>query len=315
MDTFLTKKNFLIVASVLIFLGLLLLFVKIYNVKKTTFQKEKNAQNLLKQSRNALKPTEVQGILKYISVLHSPDTDTEKKIEVLKELKKISFDETQDKRVRLVAGEQVTGSFFNYGMSLAASFSGSTTDPLVIEREVYTYAKYINKLGDTPLNSLFTAYIGLRFYPEEMNKEIVSNLLKSSIAISPSNKSACGVLSKRASVIYLSSKNVNTDVSKEFGSYYTNFEKAFEVCKDQKNSLVAFMWLAAISDIGSSQEEFQKANDLVTLIIKDTSDANPLVSNLKKSYFPKNKEPDTVSIVERLRSKYPKFDTFIKSIK
>lgn len=307
------KNIFLILICLFTFSGLLFLALKLYGIKKIASQKENSVQNTIKQ--NTIKPEQVRGLLQNLNELNAPETSLEKKIQILKEFKTISLDQTLDKKIRLVAGEQVTASFFNHGMSLGSSFSSSTTDPLLIEREVYAYAKYLNTLGATPLNSLLTAYIGLRFYPDEMSKDIVSNLLKSSIESSGSAQPRCSTLSKRASVIYLASKNIRTDVSEEFGNYYANFEKAFEICKDQKNSLVAFMWLAAISDIGDSKEELQKANELVTLITKDTSDANPLVSNLKKSYFPENKEPDTVSIVERLRSKYPKFDTFIKSIK
>lgn len=246
--------------------------------------------------------------------IFSPAVTTEEKIEAIKKLKALSLDETKDVGVRLYAGQAVVSTFFEYGITLHSGFS----DKVFSERDIYEYAKNLNTLGDSVWNSLLTAYIGLNFYSNEIDKKFVSDLLLSNqraiAKYGTSNK--CYQGSKIGSVIYLSQKNVHTDVSKEFGNYYDTFNNTFEsVCSENQKPLIGFMWLAAISDIGKTETENKKAKELISIITKDTSKNSALVQNLRSSYFATPQEPDTVAIVNRLVSKYPEFKVFIEKIK
>lgn len=238
----------------------------------------------------------------------------EQKILAIKSLKELSLDESAEVGVRATAGQMVVGTFFNYGMALSKGFSTTTPN----ERDIYNYAKYVSTLGDSERNSLLTAYIGLRFYDKEETKESITELLHSYQRYVKNNSSSnpCGNGSKFASVIYLSQKSKHADVSEEFGDYYSNFEKTInDACHGDGKILPEFMWLAAISDIGTTQKEYKKGMELVTLVTKDISQDSPLVKNLRSSYFVNNKEPDTESIVTRLISTSPAFATFIETIK
>ncbi len=317
MDFFINKQRTIIVISstfAILIIALLVMFIHRNNLNKKIGSTTKETPQPTNSSL-ALKE-----VLTKRDTLRSSSSSLIEKTAAIRELKKISLEESYPKHLRQLSGELVTSNFFNYGMTLTDGFlSASTPDEQKkdVERQIYEYSKYVNTLGDGPLNPLLTAYIGLRFYPEEMDAKTVSGLLNSSIRYTDNSKSykPCPILSKRASVIYLASKNKNTNVNAEFGDYYSNFEKAYNACKDDKNSLVTFMWVAAISDIGTTAKEKDKANQLIAIITNDTTSANPLVVNLKSSYFTEPQEPDTVSIVRRLQSKYPKFDLFIKNIK
>jgi hypothetical protein len=271
-------------------------FLKNLDDKKTTVTKQINSQY-------------------YILNSTSTNYTKEDKIVAVKTLKDISHDETLDREVRVMAGQKVVGTFFNYGANLTEGFSTSSE---FSEREVYEYAKYVATLGGSGRNDLLTAYIGLRFYDKEQTKESVTALIHSYQKYIDKNgeNNICGDRSKLASVIYLSQKSGHTDVSNEFGDYYTNFEKAFNAdCSQDGKVMVAFMWLAAVSDIGNSPKENKKAQELLTLVTKDTSNNSSLVRNLKQSYLSEIKEPDTVSIVERLVLKYPEFKVFVDALR
>jgi hypothetical protein len=245
--------------------------------------------------------------------LLSPQTTLEQKKVALKSLKDISLDETQSSLMRVDAGETVVSSFFHYGASIADGFSDKPFD----EREVFEYAKYISTLGNSGRNSLLTAYIGLRFYSSEIDKEFVAQHLRTYNKYVQENGSiyGCPTQSKFSSILYLASKNAHTDVSSEFGDYYSSFEEIYERCQDESKMIVAFMWLAAIADIGNTEKEAAKAEELLSYIIRDTSDNSPIVQNLRYSYFVPVQEPDTVEMVNLLSSKYPKFKEFIETIK
>lgn len=265
----------------------------------------------------ALKNNSSTIMIKNLSIIDSTSTQysIEEKTEAIKVLKDLSLDESVQKGVRVISGEKVVSNFFNSGVIHAKGFSTSTD---FNEKEVYEYAKYINSLGGTGRNNLLAAYIGLRFYDNEETRESISSSLHSYQEYVKKNgdTNACGNGSKFASVIYLSQKSKHADVSDEFGDYYTNFEKVYSTqCGEDRKPLVAFMWLAAISDIGSSTKENDKARELLSVVTKDTTDSSRLVRNLKQSYFVQNKEPDTASIVERLVIKYPEFKDFIERIK
>jgi hypothetical protein len=251
-------------------------------------------------------------ILKATSTVYTQ----EQKIEAVKALKELSYDESASKELRLVAGEQVVNTFFNHGVTLSKGFTTASTSQ---EREIYEYAKYLNTLGDSERNSLLAAYIGLRFYDTEETQESIKNLLLSHKRYVEKNGASnpCGNGSKFASVIYLSQKSKHADVSEEFGDYYSNFERTIDMyCTSTSSKIVpSFMWLAAITDIGSTEKENKKANELVRFITSDVSENSPLVRNLRSSYFSEQKEPDTVSIVERLLSMSAMFSDFIKNIK
>lgn len=255
-------------------------------------------------------------VIKNVAILDSTSTEytIEEKINALRFLKNHSTDEKVNKVVRVKSGEKVVDSFFNNGTVLSKGFTKSDN---FNEREVYEYAKYIDSLGGTGRNSLLIAYIGLRFYDNEETKESISKLLRSFQEYTSKNgdTNACGNGSKFASVIYLSQKSKHADVSNEFGDYYTNFERVYNSqCSEDKRVMVAFMWLAAISDIGNSEKENQKAKELLSVVTRDSSEKSRLVRNLKLSYFSQVKEPDTVSIVERLVAKYPEFKVFIENL-
>ncbi len=247
------------------------------------------------------------------NLLYGASTTIAEKIDVVKGLTEISKDESLDNALRVNAGELVTGTFFDFGVKLADGFSENPFS----EREVFEYAQYVNSLGDSPRNSLLTAYIGLRFYSDEIDSEFVRSMIlshkRSFEQFGESN--SCGNNSKLGSVLYLSEKVGFEDITKEFGDYYTQFEHTFTtICSAERKNLVGLMWLAALSDIGNTPKETIKAQELVTLITQDTTNTSRLVKNLKHSYFSTEQEPDTVSIVERLVAKYPEFKTFIETI-
>lgn len=244
--------------------------------------------------------------------LYATSTKVEDKIKIIKNLKEVSLDETKDKDTRIVAGQAVVGNFFDFGISLSEGFSPQGFS----EREIYEYAKHINTLGDSGRNSLLTAYIGLRFYSNEIDKNFIAELIRSHKRYAEKNgRVTCGEASKLSSVLYMSKKSPHTDVTPEFGDYYASFKNAFEnVCPVERRTVVGFMWLAAISDIGTSEIEESRAKWLLTYITRDTTEKSELVRNLKASYFGSTQEPDTVSIVERLMVKYPEFKVFIESI-
>lgn len=247
-------------------------------------------------------------------IISSRTTSIEDKISALKSLKEISLDESNDSLVRIDAGEAVVSSFFDHGTTLSSGFSEEKDFD---ERDIYEYAKIINSLGDSQRNSLLTAYIALRFYSNEVDKDFVSRLLNSHLNYLSKYgiTSPCSDTSKFASVVYLSQKNAHTDVSDEFGDYFDLFDKAFSNCKELNKVNMGFMWLAAISDIGTSSIEQEKAQELVEYITRDTSDNSALVRNLKRSYFTQIPEPDTETIVKRLVEMYPEFDLFIETIR
>ena len=91
------------------------------------------------------------------------------------------------------------------------------------------------------------------------------------------------------------------------------FSTGIVKCQEKNKSLVAFMWLAAISDSSSTDANTLKSKELLELITRNKSDIDALVINLKQSYFTKNREPDTESIVIRLVEKYPEFASYIAS--
>lgn len=270
----------------------------------------------LKSTDKVNKPVESSSsfFLSQVELLYSEETDIATKVKALKSLKELSFDEEKSSAFRVLAGETVVKNFFDFGMILSEGFS----EKPFTEREIYEYAKYLNTLDDSERNSLLTAYIGLRFYPEEMTRESVSELLHSHQRyMKRINRDSfdCSGMSKFSSVIYLSQKNSWTDVSQEFGDYYQNFDNTFNQCSFfPRRDMIAFMWLAALSDIGNSPKEIEKSQELVTFLTDKKTDTTALKKNLKYSYFVQNPEPDTVSIVQRLISKYPAFKEFIENI-
>ncbi len=248
--------------------------------------------------------------------LYSFNDSSQSKVEVIKELKDVSLDTKINTKTRLLAGTVVVGSFFDFGMQLEKGFSPNS----FTEREIYEYSKQINSLGNSKTD-LLTAYIGLTFYPQEMTAESVSSLLRSYQEYAKNLSSTdtdCSGESKFASVLYLSQKNNLTPVIDEFGNYFDAFERADNLCRTnrKKNVFRQFMWLAALSDIGKSSREEEKAQEIVQFLI----DKENLVSKatlsqyLKNSYFASKKEPDTVIIVDRLIAKYPAFKSFVESL-
>lgn len=254
-----------------------------------------------------------------VNVLYTPGTTREDKVKAIQNLKSKSLDPSKDKMTRILSGQTVVANFFQYGFDLAEGFSTSTT---FSERDIFDYAKQILLLGDSDQLPLLTAYIALRFYSAEINKDFILNLLNSYNRYVKQNTSSgvdrdCMRNSKVASIIYLSKKHEHLDISKEYGDYYSKFEETYStLCATENYKIsVAFMWLAAISDIGTTEKEFAKAKDLVAFITKNKDPNSQFVTYLKSSYFSKNKEPDTVSIVERLMSKYPEFKSFIEAVR
>lgn len=247
-------------------------------------------------------------------VLFSPYTKTEERIAAVRSLKTLSLDGTKTNEVRVSAGQAVVSNFFEFGMTLGAGFS----DKAFTERDIFEYAKSISALGDSDRNSLNTAYIGLRFYPEEMTKEYVTELLQSYkryVAVN-GDHNLCNGSSKFSSVLYLAQKNKHTDVSAEFGNYYPSFENTFNnICIGRGKIFAGFMWLAAISDVGTTDAEKKQAEELVTFVTQDKSENAPMVKYMRNAYLGDNKEPDTVSIVDRLIAKYPEFKAFVSGIK
>jgi hypothetical protein len=246
-------------------------------------------------------------------ILNSPSSPLEEKIELVKDLKTTSLDEKVDPQTRVEAAKVVTSTFFDHGTALSKGFSENGFS----EREVYEYAKEMSAVADSDRLPLLAAYIGLRFYSNEMDKESVADYLHTyqRVLATKGTDNLCGNSSKFASVIYLSQKNQHTDVSEDFGNYFKNFQIAFSKCPAYRKTAVAFMWLAAISDIGSTTAEEAKGQELLTLITADTSKDSPLAQNLSKSYFSPNPEPDTQSIVDRFVQKYPEFKLFLEKIK
>lgn len=246
--------------------------------------------------------------------LFSPYTKTEERVAAVRDLKALSLDETKTIEARVIAGQSVVSNFFEFGMTLGEGFS----DKPFTERDIFEYAKSISALGDSDRNSLNTAYIGLRFFHEEMTKEYVMELLQSYkryVAVN-GDHNLCNGSSKFSSVLYLAQKNKHTDVSAEFGSYYPSFENTFNnICSGRGKIFAGFMWLAAISDVGKTDAEMKQAEELVKFVTQDRSENAPMVKYMRNAYLGDNKEPDTVSIVDRLIAKYPEFKDFVSGIK
>ena len=247
--------------------------------------------------------------------LFSSSTEYSKKIDSIKFLKHVSLNNDIPEKNRVLAGSSVVSSFFSNGVELKDGFSSEEFN----ERSIYEYAKKINNInsGHSAILPLYVAYIGLRFYPEEYSKKQVLDLLETSKTASLSDISSrpCRNQSKVSSIIYMASKNKNTDITTEYGNYYSSFENTFNnICDSKSKSIVAFMWLAAISDVANTEKENKKAEELIEFIKNNLINDDSLTRNLKSSYFVKDKEPDTKSIVERISVKYPTFKDVLKDM-
>lgn len=245
----------------------------------------------------------------------SETTTKSGKVASLKVLKDMSLDVNLPDKNRVLAGTAVVSTFFSNGMDLREGFSNEK----FTERDIYEYAKKVNNInsGYSSLLPLHISYIGLRFYPEEYSKKDVLNLLEISNSASKNDASlnVCRNQSKVSSIIYLASKSKNTDITAEYGNYYSSFEKVFNtLCQDFEKNSVAFMWLAAISDFSKSEKEDKKAEELIKYMKDNRIPNDNLSRNLKYSYFVEDKEPDTESIVERISIKYPAFKDVLKDM-
>lgn len=231
------------------------------------------------------------------------------KINIVRWLRDILYDTSTDPSIRAMAWEVIIDTFFNVGMQLGEwAFDNKN----YTETDIFELGKYSMALADTYRTPLLISYIGLRFYPDQIDAEFVKNALAMHERLNSSwtDPNKCGNLNKLGSIMYLAEKE-GFDLGKYARDYNQYFNEAFSLCRDARKSTIAFMWLAAISDSEVTPQNTAKATELIDFIIMKKSPQDRLVENLKQSYFTENKEPDTESIVLRLVDKYPKFKSYI----
>ncbi len=250
----------------------------------------------------------------YDDVYQTPLTPETKasKIESLRTARTILDNNAVHPDVRASAGELLVSVFFDYGMQLGEGVFGTTE---FTEDDIFEMGKFAADVGRSRKTPLLVSYIALRFYPDQIDAQTVRNAINNYLLLEKRypTTNTCSSLSKIGSLIYLSGKN-GLDLGSEFSDYNVYFNMAFEGCTENKKPLVAFMWLAALSDTPDSEANQAKAGELLSYIKSTISRSDRLVLNLKQSYFQTVKEPDTESIVARLIAKYPEFKVYLDTI-
>ncbi len=270
-----------------------------------------NSPKIVDQTRYTQEKNKLQS---YVSIVRttpvSTDTMATKK-EAITSLRSMLYDEQLYPAIRASAGEVLIDTFFNVGMQLGEPIFGSGT---FTEDDIFALAKYTYSVHPTQKLALLIPYIGLRFYPNSMSWESVLNSIKiyTQVAGTTKDMSPCGNMSKLWSIVYLAQKN-GIDLWEEYSDFNIFFSTWIVKCQEKNKSLVAFMWLAAISDTPATDININKSKELLALIIKNKSDIDALTINLRQSYFVAKKEPDTESIVDRLTQQYPEFASYIAS--
>lgn len=256
----------------------------------------------------------------HADIVYNPNSSKEEKITALKSAKEVLDSTTSSYVDKSDALKLLTNVSFDYGTTLSDGVSSSGKFD---ERELYELGKKVYGLKDAAGNfpiraSLTNLYIGLRFYPREVTQENVDAVLANYLKLKNTayNDNPCGNANKYSSLLYLAQKN-SFKLQPAYGNFNDSFNVTFNsICKEEKKSTVAFMWLGAISDMNSFTATPTVSSTTITILLHTISskanDSNDrLVQNLKLSYFSEPKEPDTKSIVERLMATYPEFKSYI----